>query len=140
VQDFTLEYLAEHFEYTSDGKLDNWRIMPQDNLKGDCDDYALTALYILSDHSIVKFWWNLLTFNAILWYTYTPSGEPHLVLQIGDLYIDNGRRKLCTVNQFKSDGYKFVAPFVMPTPAIKMMMAHVVRIQKKIFRKPKSDN
>lgn len=125
---FDLEYLAEHFEYKSDVKLDNWQIMKKDNLKGDCDDYAVTALFVLSDHSLFKFWLNILTFRAILWHCKSPAGGGHLVLKFKDKYIDNWGRELLPKSEFDNDGYKFLIPMIFPFPAIKMFFGVIVRL------------
>jgi hypothetical protein len=131
---FDLEYLAKNFEYKADGKLDNWRIMSKDNLKGDCDDYAVTSLYVLSNHSLIKFWFNILIFRAIFWYTKSPTGGPHLVLQFKDKYIDNWDKKLLPKSEFDKAGYKFVFPLILFFPPIKMAIGVLTRLYEKYVK------
>jgi hypothetical protein len=42
----TLDDLATGSIYQSDGKFDSWRILDVSDLRGDCDDFACTALFI----------------------------------------------------------------------------------------------
>ena len=112
-----LHDLNNRFEYTRDpeqfGLKDFWYIMKNDTgpLKGDCDDYALTALWYLERKSMLRFWWALLTRKAKVWYCiYTPNNEGHAVLQYQDKWIDNIQK------QFVSDtleplGYDMKYPF-----------------------------
>lgn len=126
-----LEYLGQNFEYVSDGKLDNWRIMPMDNLKGDCDDFAVTALYLACDRSLVKFWFMILTFQALLWHMRSPAGGGHLVLWLrGHGYIDNWDCQWVTKEYLLEQGYKFRFPFIFPFCAMKMFFGVVLRLFK----------
>ena len=76
-----IEDLAARFEYTSD-RGDSFRILsnPEGPLKGDCDDFAITALWIAEGKSMWKFWWALLTFRAVLWRVKGTRWVSHLVL------------------------------------------------------------
>ena len=124
-----LELLAKHFQYRSDGKLDNWHIMPMDNLRGDCDDYAVTALYLMCKGSLLKFWLKIITFQAVFWFTKSPTGGGHLVLWMRDHgYIDNWDRKWVTKDYMKQEGYKFVFPWLAPFVALKMFNGVILRL------------
>jgi len=127
-----LELLAKHFKYTSDGKLDNWRIMPMEDLRGDCDDYAVTALYLSCNGSLLQFWFKLITFQAILWHTKSPAGGGHLVLWLrGHGYIDNWDRKWVSRNYMRRAGYKFLFPWLAPFVAMKMFFGILKRVYDK---------
>lgn len=132
--EFDLEYLAENFEYKSDGKLDNWRIMPKDDLRGDCDDYGVTALYILSDHNLLKFWFNILIFRAIFWHCLSPRGRPHMVLQFEGKYIDNWDKKLLPKSSFDEKGYKFNYPMIIIFPIVKMSVGKIASLWKRYLK------
>lgn len=120
-----LEYLAKNFKYKAD-KIDSYRILPLGDPQGDCDDYATTALYIASGKSLIKFWFLLITFQALMWRTYSPDGGTHLVLWVrGHGYIDNWQRKWTTRKQMKLLGYEFRYPNLFPIVAIKMLIGKV---------------
>lgn len=123
--------LANNFGYKSDGKLDNWRIMDPDNYVGDCDDYAVTALYLECNKSLLKFWWMLITFQAIFWFTKSPAGGGHLVLWVrGEGYIDNWANRLYRPKEEFSE-YKFLFPFPFPLVAMKMAFGKIVSVIRK---------
>jgi hypothetical protein len=102
----TLDYLAKSFVYQSDGKIDSWCILDVSNLRGDCDDYACTALYILTG-SLCAFWIALIFGSAKMHFVTTKTGGGHLVLGYNGEYIDNWSRKLVTKQHMESLGHKF---------------------------------
>lgn len=116
-----LDTLRNRFVYRKDYH-DKWTIMKQDDvhLFGDCEDFALTALWLESDKSMLKFWWNVLTFRAIIWFVKTQSGEGHAALWmknrgwIDNIYMKAWREK-CP--------HKKVVPFAGPLLALKMLIA-----------------
>lgn len=57
---------SESFVYVPDDK-DEWRILkPIDDMYfGDCEDYALTYLFLYSGKSWTKFWLNLITRSTL---------------------------------------------------------------------------
>ena len=123
--------LANTFSYKPDGQLDNWRIMDPDNYVGDCDDYAVTALYLECDKSLLKFWWMLITFQATFWFTKSPAGGGHLVLWVrGEGYIDNWDNRLYRPKSAFSE-YKFLFPWPFPFVAMKMFFGKLTSILKK---------
>lgn len=84
--------LAARFKWTGDGKLDSYRILsaPEGPLKGDCDDFAVTALWLVEGKSMRRFWWALLTFRAVIWFVKGRSFASHIVLWHRDHgWIDN---------------------------------------------------
>ena len=63
-------YVASKFNYLADKKLyigDGWFVMPERNQKmfGDCDDFAITSLWLACDENIFKFILNVLFFTII---------------------------------------------------------------------------
>lgn len=122
----TLEDLATGFTYQSDGKYDSWRILDASDLRGDCDDFAVTALYI-STGSLIKFWYELIFGSAKVHMVTTASGGGHAVLEYKGVYIDNWTlawvpREYMEVvlgHQFKS------WMFVWPISALKMFYGKV---------------
>lgn len=78
----TIEDLKNRFLWTSE-KINSWTIMKNKEgpLRGDCDDFAVTALWIAEGESMLKFWWALLTFKGVIWRVYGKTGTvSHAVL------------------------------------------------------------
>jgi len=109
VSGMTLDELATGFEYESE-KTDNWRILKLDQhgkCNGDCDDYACTALYIVTG-SLWGFWKALILGDAKIHYVITANGGGHAVLGYKDEYIDNWSRKFVSKNFMQSTyGHNF---------------------------------
>lgn len=79
----TIEDLRRRFLYTKDG-IDSWRILknPTGPLQGDCDDFAVTALWIAEGKSMLRFWWALWTGRATIWRVQGRTTQPsHAVLE-----------------------------------------------------------
>jgi len=76
-----IEDLAARFVWTAD-KVDSFRILdaPEGPLRGDCDDFAVTALWIAEGRSMLRFWWALLTFRAVIWRVKGQRWVSHAVL------------------------------------------------------------
>jgi hypothetical protein len=77
-----IQDLALRFKWTSDGKFDSYRILDAAGgpLEGDCDDFAVTALWLAEGKSMLRFWWALLTFRAVIWYVRGKGFASHVVL------------------------------------------------------------
>jgi hypothetical protein len=63
----TLNDLETGFVCQSDGKVDSWRILDVSDLRGDCDDFACTALFIATG-SLWSFWVALIFGSAKIHY------------------------------------------------------------------------
>lgn len=126
--------LIERFEYTPDG-FDNWRIMDEATgpLRGDCDDFAVTALWKLEERSMTRFWLSLWTGRAQLWRCRTTSGEEHMVLKYHGQWIDNiypywrelPKHTLIPAIPFVPRFLRF--PWVGPLAMLKMAESRIVR-------------
>jgi hypothetical protein len=77
-----IEDLAARFQWVHDGKIDSFRILdaPEGPLVGDCDDFAVTALWIAEGRLMRRFWWALLSRRAVLWYVAGEGFASHVVL------------------------------------------------------------
>ena len=117
-----LRLLNYRFIPKKDRVLESWRIMkePAGPLEGDCEDYSLTLLWYLSDKSMLKFWWNQLTFRAVIWYTKTDGGTKHIMLKWRGQWVDN-------LNPAFSDTpiYKPRIPFFAPIVAFMMLLGKI---------------
>ncbi len=117
-----IDDLADRFVWKSDGKFDSYRILDANTgpLKGDCDDFAVTALWITEGRSMLRFWWSLLTFRAVIWHVKGTGFASHVVLYHRKLgWIDNqnpawGERK---------DKLRFPVP--APIVALKMLIGKI---------------
>lgn len=106
----TIKNLQDRFIYKAD-KWDTWTVLKNESgpLYGDCDDFALTALWIEAKGSWLRILWLVATFQAMLWYTRSPNGEGHYMLWMkGKGWIDNwypdwGKRR-----------HPRVLPYVLP--------------------------
>tara|TARA_B110000977_G_C10928169_1_gene435963 strand:+ start:458 stop:829 length:372 start_codon:yes stop_codon:yes gene_type:complete len=99
------EYLAKNFVYEKDPQ-NKWKILSKDNMHGDCEDYALTALYIETG-SKFKMALALIFGSAKMQHCLAPSGGGHVVLKYKGYYIDNGHRIWVTRRYLETKGYKF---------------------------------
>ena len=126
-----LAVLNKHWEYKYDkdqyASRDHWKVMTKAPYYGDCEDYALTALWLIGDKSWSKFWWRLFTFQAQLKLVHTKNGGGHGVLRYKNMYIDNWTKKFVTKEEMEKLGHVFQPVRFLPsTVAIKMLMAKVV--------------
>lgn len=119
-----LKELNERFRYESD-KIDNWKILYSDDAewRGDCDDYACTALYLLSDKSMWRFWWNLISLRAKLWRVISPNGVAHMRLHFDDEWICNIEPTPSKTNDMKLT-FLWIAPFAI----VKYGMSKLIRL------------
>lgn len=86
-----LDDLRRRFVYRSDLS-DKWTILdaPIGKLRGDCEDFALTALWLLCGKSKTRMHWWVLTGKAAIWHVISADGDPHAALWVrGKGWIDN---------------------------------------------------
>jgi diaminopimelate epimerase len=116
-----IDFLA-NFVYKSDGKIDTWRILDHGNYRGDCDDFALTFIYLASKKSLWHFWINLLTRKMSVMLC-EHKGNPHVIVVVDDndtlLWIDNITR---TYNYFDEISSNYSIKMRVPSFAIAVKM------------------
>lgn len=95
---------------------DSWRILKDTPRKGDCEDFALTTLWLVAGQSIIRFWWYLVTFQAIIWHVRTPRGVGHAELWFRGQSIDN-----ISPNWKPEHMHKRWFPYLWPLVAFKML-------------------
>ena len=85
--------LRSRFTWESDGLIDSYHVLPATGqVRGDCDDFAVTVLYELAGRSKLRFWWWLAIGKARFNLVLTPDGERHVTLFVRGLgYTDNFR-------------------------------------------------
>ena len=121
----SLKDLNARFIYTPD-QGERWKILKNDSgpLKGDCEDYSLTLLWMLSGRSMLRFWLNILTCRYTFWYC-TFAGEGHVVMyRIGHGWIDNIQRRYV---KKLSGHYRLRYPLLAPAVPLKFARARAQR-------------
>jgi predicted transglutaminase-like cysteine proteinase len=107
-----------------------WKIMKQAPYIGDCEDYALTLLWLISGKSMLKFWLNLITFKAQIRRVITKNGGGHAILRYGNMYADNWTLKFVEWEEIEKLGHK---PFFwLYTPldvALKLGIAKIMDLK-----------
>lgn len=107
-----------------------WKIMKEAPYIGDCEDYALTLLWLISDKSMLKFWFNLITFKAQIRRVTTKNGGGHAILRYGNMYADNWTLKFVKWEEMEELGHK---PFLwLYTPldvALKLGIAKIMDLK-----------
>ena len=112
----SLHELRARFVYKTDQK-DRWTLLQGNDWCGDCEDFALTALWLLAGGSWLRLWWWVLTCQAMLWKADTPNG-PHVMLWVKGMgWIDNWYP---TWNQ--TPQHRRVWPYVAPALAITLLL------------------
>lgn len=102
-----------NYEYKYDTG-DTWSILKPDDdgkYRGDCEDFALTVLWILCDQSWLKFWFKLILGNAKLCYVNNNGG--HAVLKVGNEYIDNWTKRWVSKEYMEGLGHTFKPPLIL---------------------------
>ena len=105
---------------------EHWKIMKEHPHVGDCEDYALTLLYLISGKSMWKFWWYLCTGKAQIRRVITKNGGGHAVLRFGDQWADNWTKKFVPWSEMEKLGHKKYYWFYLPQDvALKLLMAKI---------------
>ena len=121
-----LEHLNEYWVYKYDvdqyAVKEHWQIMKEPPYIGDCEDYALTLLWLISGKSMWKFWFNILTFRAQI--RYVRNGGGHAVLRYENMYADNWTLKFVEWKEMEKLGHKKVLWLFSPLDvAVKLGIA-----------------
>ncbi|MDE4297146.1 hypothetical protein PXK56_18335 [Phaeobacter gallaeciensis] len=117
----TRNRVARRFHYTVDpGRIDNWKVTDGDGpILDDCDGFTLTLLFNLCDRSWLKFWWTLLTFQAVIWHVTSYKGNGHAALWYRGWWADNMETGwYLTEDMRHSRRFPWLAPMV----AMKLMI------------------
>jgi len=119
------------FTYELDEKIDSWEVLDAslEQIRGDCEDYALTFIWLVENKSLIKFLWALLSMKYIMWYVKTPNNYGHALVYIREnrKCIDNIQKDFKTKQQYKELGYKFKFPFVSVLVLPKLLVGLVVK-------------
>lgn len=115
-----VQTVNKFFKYETDKEQYNfnevWRIMRPNRMTGDCEDYALTVLFLIANRSYLRMFLWLLTRKAkILHLIHKETGEGHAVLEYKDKQVDNILRYWNEGTRLRARGYeeKFSWPVFM---------------------------
>ncbi|TNE46860.1 MAG: hypothetical protein EP341_09570 [Sphingomonadales bacterium] len=117
------------FTYRAD-RGESWRILRDTGqIWGDCEDYALTLIWLLEGQSTLRFWWALITFKYVLWQCHAPNGRGHIVLwRRGIGWTDNIQRRTVDRQYLKYRGYRLLFPILPPFVAAKFLARPLLRL------------
>ena len=111
------------FLYRPDGPIDSWRILKgPGKLLGDCDDFAVTLLWRLSNRSLLQFWWNILTLRGVIWMCKSERGRLHVCLKYRGQWADN-----IYPMWSPSPRFKLIFPMIAPWVALKLAIGRFTR-------------
>lgn len=83
-------YLFLGFTYEADGKIDSYHILRDLHSRGDCDDFAITVLWLAANRSKARLFWWLLTRRAKIVMCRTRKGNLHVAAWLKNYgYSDN---------------------------------------------------
>lgn len=121
---------AYKYDIDQYAKREYWQIMKERPYVGDCEDYALTLLYLISGKSMWKFWWYLCTGKAQIRRVITKNGGGHAVLRFGNMWADNWTKKFVTWEEMEKLGHKKYYWFYLPQDvALKLLLAKIHEIR-----------
>ena len=122
-----VNYVASKFVYKKDPKIfDYWSVMQEQNdqMKGDCDDFALTCLWKVCDRNLIKFFINVFVLHKYrIYFCKTQTGELHAVGYAQGLYFDNWTRQALPKQEFlEKTNHKIYFFFVSPMMVFPMIL------------------
>lgn len=119
------------FSYKLDDGVDSWEVLDTSlaQIQGDCEDYALTFIWLAEDKKLIKFLWSLLIMKYVMWYVKTPNNNGHALVYIRSnrKCIDNIQKDFKTKKQYRELGYKFKFPFLSVLVFPKLLLGLVVK-------------
>lgn len=115
-----LDDLLTRFRYRSE-EADHWTLLASNEgpLYGDCDDLGLSALWRLCGRSWLRVFWNVLTFQMMLWNVRTRAGVPHMALWV------RGRGWICNMYPtFGPSQHSLRVPYILPLFLIGLLIKY----------------
>jgi predicted transglutaminase-like cysteine proteinase len=104
----SIEQLNNVFKYRPEQK-DSWTVLTEQNPYGDCDDYAITAMFILAKNSWFRMLVNVLTLQTVMWMVKTQQGEWHMALWV------RGKGWICNIYpSFGPCKHNKKFPYILP--------------------------
>lgn len=137
--DKVLKLLVSEFKYRTDkdkyGFVDVWRVMDED-VEGDCEDFALTLIYRLAKENPLKMaWWMLTGRAAIYYYKHKEKGTGHAGVRFDGRYTDNITKVWNDGSLLETKyGYKKVMRWFAPLTLVKIIGTNIIALLLKPFR------
>lgn len=110
------DLVSSKFRYVTDSEQyhfrEVWRVLntKKEVWNGDCEDYALTVMWLMSDQNVYKFLFNLfINPKFSIWFVHTERGVGHAILEHDGFFVDNIQRKwfIRTDTEYKKYDWKF---------------------------------
>jgi len=129
--------VAKRFVYITDKKkygfFETWAVMDTSEEKwtGDCEDYSLTVLWLISNKSKRTFLFNILLNPdyGMKFVRYIKTGEGHAVLNYKDQYCDNIQKSWFSKNNTKKyNQYHWKWPIPGPLICINLILGKVIKL------------
>jgi predicted transglutaminase-like cysteine proteinase len=125
-----IDELNEKFNYKADKRyFDSWKIIysEEDNWYGDCEDYSLTLVYLLSNRSLTTTLSSILFHRYTFYYVKSPNGRGHVVLKLGkDSYIDNIKKRIVSKQNLINSKYSRFIPLPGVLVLVKMLLGKFI--------------
>jgi hypothetical protein len=132
-----VNYVSSKFVYKADPRfLDYWSVMTENNdqMLGDCDDFALTCIWKICDENVLKFIFNVMILHKYRFYfSMTNDGQKHLVGYAEGLYFDNWSREALPKEEFlKRTQHKIYVFFPSPAMIFPLALGFLLKLFRKI--------
>lgn len=123
-----IQLVNKKFKYEKDGIIDDWSVLVlnNDNIKGDCEDYSLTLLWLESKKNLITFLFFILIHKYTIVFCKTPSGVGHAILYHDGEYIDNIMKTPVTKSVLKEAGYSMFIPFPNFAVFLKLLVGKLI--------------
>lgn len=110
------------FRWRADPR-DRWTLLRHPSsdgfFHGDCEDFALTALWLAAGRSWLRLWWWVITCRAMIWNLRTEAGEAHAGLWL------RGQGWICNIRPWWAERcphrrrWPYLAPLLAATLLVK---------------------
>lgn len=97
--------IGKKFSYVEDKStlLDNWSVMKEKDgtMRGDCDDFTVTALWYYFGQSLLSFIWNVIIIGkGKIYRVKTTQNTWHIIGSVDGLFFDNWTKQALTKEEF----------------------------------------
>jgi hypothetical protein len=128
-----IQTVNTQFVYKSDktGLIDSWKVMKskEGQMRGDCEDYSLTVMWLYSGKSLKKFIWRLFISRRYkLHRVKTINDVYHAVGEIDGYFFDNwSMRALHKEEFYTTTKHKHLYSYFMPFTILNFLAGFISR-------------
>jgi predicted transglutaminase-like cysteine proteinase len=127
--------VASKFRYVTDkikyGFFETWSVMDTTKTvwEGDCEDYSLTVLWLMSNEKRSTFLFNILLHPdyGMHFVKYLPTGEGHAVLAYRDKFCDNIQKEWFSKQNEAYEHYDWKWPIFGPIICINLLLGRIIK-------------